>query len=176
MKKQVITLLKMAISLSLLIIVSLNANAQLGKKLKRHKSVDPMDGKVKPVITSPTAGATIDGPFVMVGKAEPNTAINIYVSPIYKLPKSPDGKPILVVSTPKHEHQHFTAKADANGIWQSPLIEVMFDSKTTDRRIFAFVNQIWGSYTYETKNIEYFASPKLAMTMETIKVPVKQKN
>ncbi|MDR6782304.1 hypothetical protein ABIE26_001207 [Pedobacter africanus] len=176
MKKQVITLLKMAISLCLLIIVSLNADAQLGKKLKRHKSVDPMDGKVKPVITSPAAGATIDGPFVMVGKAEPNTAINIYVSPIYKLPKSPDGKPILVVSTPKHKHQHFTAKADANGIWQSPLIEVMFDSKTTDRRIFAFVNQIWGSYTYETKNIEYFASPKLTMTMETIKVPVKQRN
>lgn len=176
MKKQFITLLKMAISLCLLIIVSLNADAQVGKKLAKHKSEDPMAGKVKPIITSPAVGSTIDGPFVLVGKAEPNTAVNIYVTPVYKLPKSPNGKPILVVSTPKHKHQQFTAKADKNGVWQSPLIEVMFDSKTTDRRIFAFVNQIWGTYTYQSKNIEYFASPKLTMLMETVKMPAKSQN
>lgn len=173
MKKQAITLFKITVSLCLLIIVSVNADAQVGKKLTKHKSEDPMAGKVKPIITSPTAGSTIDGPFVLVGRAEPNTAINVYVTPVYRLPKSPDGKPILVVSTPQHEHQQFNAKADANGVWQSPLIEVRFDSKTTDRRIFAFVNQIWGSYTYETKNIEYFASPKLTMIMKTIKMPLK---
>ncbi|MFA4870726.1 MAG: hypothetical protein WC623_21195 [Pedobacter sp.] len=173
MKTNIINLFKTSIAVCLLIICSINTDAQVGKKLTRHKSEDPMAGKVKPIITSPAAGATIDGPFVMVGKAEPNTAINIYVTPSYTLPKSPDGKPILVVSTPKHRGQHFNAKADANGVWQSPLIEVMFDSKTTERRIVVFVNQIWGSYTYTSKHIDYWASPKLTMMMETVKMPLK---
>jgi len=176
MKSNLQNLLKTSIAVCLLIIFGINADAQVGKKLIKDKSADHMEGKVKPVITSPAAGSTIDGPFVLVGKAEPNTAVNIYVTPIYKLPKSANGIPILVVSTPKHEQQHFSAKADANGVWQSPLIDVRFDSKTTDRRIFAFVSQIWGTYTYQTKNIEYFASPKLTMLMETVKMPVKSQN
>jgi len=175
MKKQVINLLKIAISFCLLIIVSINADAQVGKKLTKKKSVDTSEGKVKPMITSPVAGSTVDGPFVLVGKAEPNTWINIAVTPIYKLPKSTNGKPILVVSTANHKHQEFRAKADEKGVWQSPLIEVMFDSKTTDRRIFASVNQIWGSKVLQSGNTEYLASPKLTMIMETIKVPAKPK-
>ena len=154
-------LLKTSIAICLLIICSLNVEAQIGKKLTIIKKLDPMEGKVKPLITSPVAGSTIDGPFVMVGKAEPNTSINIYVTPKYKLPKSANGKPVLVISTPKHGHQHFTAKADANGVWQSPLIEVMFDSKTTDRRIFAFVDQIWGTYKYSTKKYRIFSLSKI---------------
>lgn len=172
MKSDLQNLLKTSIAVCLLVIYCINADAQVGKKLTK-KPADPMEGKVKPVITSPMAGSTVDGPFVLVGKAEPNTAINIYVTPIYKLPKSANGKPVLVVSTPQHKQQHFSAKADANGVWQSPLIEVRFDSKTTGRRIFAFVDQIWGSYTYQTKNIEYLASPKLTMLMETVKMPAR---
>lgn len=175
MKTNLHNLFKASLAVCLIIISSINAQAQVGKKLSEKRTADPMQGKVKPLITSPVAGSTIDGPFVMVGKAEPNTSINIYVTPQYKLPKSPNGKPVLVISTPKHKQQHFTAKADANGVWQSPLIEVMFDSKTTDRRIFAFVDQIWGTSRYATKNFEYFASPKLTMIMETIKVPIKPK-
>ena len=176
MKSNLQNLSNTVIAVCLLIISSINADAQVGKKLTKDKSADPMEGKVKPIITSPAAGSTVDGPFVLVGKAEPNTVINIYVTPIYRLPKSTNGKPILVVSTPKHQQQHFSAKADAYGVWQSPLIEVRFDRKTVDRRIFAFVNQVWGTYTYQTKNIEYFASPKLTMLMETVKMPAKPQN
>ena len=163
------------LSLCFLITVCLNATAQVGKKLPKKNSEDAMNGKVKPMITSPTAGSTVDGPFVLVGKAEPNTWVNIRVTPVYKLPKSTTGKPILVVSTANHKPQEFKAKADEKGVWQSQLIEVMFDSKTTDRRIFAAVNQTWDSYTYQSKNTEYLASPKLTLIMETIKVPVKPK-
>lgn len=175
MKTNLQNLLKTSIAVCLLIICSLNTDAQEVVKLVRKKKVDFMEGKVKPIITSPVAGSTVTGPFVMVGKGEPNTYINLYVNPIYKLPASTNGKPILVVSTPNHKLQHFSVKADSKGVWQSPVIEVMFDSKTTDRRIFAFVTQTWGTETYETKNTEYFASPKLTMTMEKVTIPLKPK-
>lgn len=175
MKTNLQNLLKTSIAVCLLIICSLNTDAQEVVKLVRKKKVDFMEGKVKPIITSPVAGSTVTGPFVMVGKGEPNTSINLYVNPIYKLPASTNGKPILVVSTPNHKIQHFVVKADSKGVWQSPVIEVMFDSKTTDRRIFAFVSQTWGTETYETKNTEYFASPKLTMTMEKVTIPLKPK-
>lgn len=171
MKTNLHNLLKTSIAVCLLIVCSTSANAQIGKKLTREKKADFMEGKVKPMITSPAAGSTVNGPFVMVGKAEPGTYINLYVNPIYKLSASTNGKPILVVSTPQHKIQHFSVKADDKGVWQSPVIEVMFDSKTTDRRIFAFVSQTWGKETYETKNIEYLASPKLVM----VTVPAKLK-
>jgi len=175
MKKQFVNLLKIAISFCLLITVSINADAQVSKKLTRKKSVDPSEGKVKPIITSPVAGSTVDGPFVLVGKAEPNTTVNVIVSPIYQLPKSTNGKSILRISTPLHEPQQFTAKADANGIWQSRLVEVRYDPKATNKRIFASVNQIWGSKVLQSGNTEYLASPKLTMIMETVKVPMKPK-
>lgn len=169
-------LLRISVTVCLLIMCNPNADAQIGKKLTKKKSVDPTEGKVKPIITSPVAGSTIDGPFVMVGKAEPNTTVNVIVSPIYQLPKSTNGKPVLRVSTPLHEPQQFTAKADANGVWQSRLVEVQYDPKATNKRIFASVNQIWGSKVLQSGNTEYFASPKLKIIMETTKVPVKPKN
>lgn len=175
MKTNLHNLLKTSIAVCLLIICSINADAQTGKKLIKRKKVDPTEGKVKPIITSPVAGSTVEGPFVLVGKAEPNTTVNVVVSPIYQLPKSTNGKTVLRVSTPLHEPQQFTAKADANGIWQSRLVEVQYDPKATNRRIFAAVNQIWGSKNMQSGNTEYFASPKLTMTAEIIKVPTKPK-
>ena len=169
MKTNLIKLLKINLMLCLLI-TSTVAEAQLVRKPK-SQSTD----KAKPSITSPVAGSTIDGPFVMVGKAEPNSYVNLYVTPIYKAPSSTNGKPTLVVSSPKHIQQHFSVKADDNGIWQSPVIEVMFDSKVTNRRIFAFVSQTWGTERYESKNIEYMVSPKLIMKTVSVKVPTKEK-
>lgn len=174
MKTNLKNLLKTSSSLCLLILMVINTNAQEVKKLIKKKKVDPMEGKVKPIITSPSAGSVIDGPFVLVGKAEPNTTVNVAVSPIYKLPKSGTGT-VLRVSSPLHEPQEFTAKADENGIWQSRLIEVRYDPKATDRRIFASVYQIWGSEILRSGNTEYLGSPKLIMIMETIKVPAKPK-
>lgn len=156
-------MLKITTTLCLLIGVSIIANAQVGKKLTRKPKDESSASRVNPVITSPAAGSTINGPFVLVGKAEPNTWINLYVTPIYKLPASPNGKPVLVVSTPRHKRQEFRVKADDNGVWQSSLIEVMFDSKVSDRRIFVHLSQQWGTEYYESKNTEYLASPKLIM-------------
>lgn len=175
MKTNKINLLKTIFSFCLLIVCSLNVNAQLGKKPRTQPSVSVWATKVKPIITSPVSGSTINGPFVMVGKGEPNSYINLYVTPQYRLPANNTGKPTLVVSSPQHKQQHFSVKADEKGIWQSPLIEVRFDSKTTDRRIFAFLTQTWGAERYETKNVEYLASPKLTMIMETVKMPAKPK-
>ncbi|SOD14223.1 hypothetical protein [Pedobacter xixiisoli] len=173
MKANINSLIRATVTLCLLIMMGFNVDAQVGPKLIRKKKVDPMEGKVKPIMTSPVAGSTIDGPFVMVGKAEPNTFINLYVTPIYREPTSSSGKPVLVVSTPKHKPQHFSIKADEKGVWQSPVIEVLFDSKTSNRRIFAFVSQTWGTDRYDSKQIEYFASPKLTMIMAPMKVPAK---
>ncbi|TKC08928.1 hypothetical protein [Pedobacter frigoris] len=175
MKTNLKNLLRISLSLCLLIVISINTNAQEGKKLIKKKKVDTTEGKIKPIITSPVAGSTVDGPFVLVGKAEPNTTVNVIVSPIYQLPKSTTGKTVLRVSTPLHEPQQFTAKADANGVWQSRLVEVQYDPKATNKRIFASVNQIWGSKVIQSGNTEYFASPKLTMIVGTIKVPAKPK-
>ncbi|RZJ63725.1 MAG: hypothetical protein EOO47_28080, partial [Flavobacterium sp.] len=150
MKKQMVTLWKKTILLCLLVVISLSAHAQLGKKPKSAAS-----GKLTPSITSPTDGSVIGGPFVLVGKAEPNTTVNVTISPIYAMPKSTDGKPVLRVSTPLHERQEFTAKADANGVWQSRVVEVHYDPKATGRRIFASVYQIWGNEILQSRNTEY---------------------
>lgn len=173
--KNSIKLWKRITALCFLIIVSVNTQAQLGKKLKRDPGTQVMATKVKPAITSPTAGSVIDGPFVLVGKAAPNSTLNLTVSPIYKLPASTNGKPILVVSGLNYERQQFVVKADANGIWQSPVIRVNFDSKVTDRRIFAHVWQKFGEQIYESKNTEYFASPKLVMEKKIINIPTNEK-
>lgn len=170
MKTNLINLsLKASLSLCLLII-SINVNAQLGKKPKSQSA-----SKVRPTITSPVAGSTIEGPFVIAGKAQPNSYVNLYVTPIYKTPASTNGKPTLVISSPKHIQQHFSVKANDNGIWQSPLIEVMFDSKVSERRIFAFVSQTWGTEHYESKNIEYMVSSKFMMKTLPIKASTKDK-
>lgn len=155
MKTNIMNLFKTSIVVCLLIICSLNADAQLGKKPKSATS-----GKLTPSITSPSGGSAINGPFVLLGKAEPNTTVNVTISPIYIMPKSTDGKPILRVSTPLHETQEFTAKADANGIWQSRIVEVLYDPKATGRRIFASVYQIWGKETLQSRNTEYFVPHK----------------
>lgn len=149
-------------ALCFLIIVSVNTQAQLSKKLKRDPGTEAMVKKINPAITSPTAGSVIDGPFVLVGKAAPNSTLNVTISPIYKLPASTNGKPVLVVSGPSYERQQFVVKADANGIWQSPVIRVHFDPKATGTRIFAHVWQKWGERIYESRNTEYIASQKLA--------------
>ncbi|RYG19608.1 MAG: hypothetical protein EOO07_06510 [Chitinophagaceae bacterium] len=112
MKSNFKNLIRITVSLFMLLTFGISADAQEGPKLIRKKKVDFMDGKVKPIITSPVAGSTIDGPFVMVGKGEPNTFINLYVTPIYKEPVNSSAKPILVVSSPKHKPQHFSVKAN----------------------------------------------------------------
>ncbi|MFN0257674.1 hypothetical protein [Pedobacter ureilyticus] len=169
MKTDLINLLKTSL-LACLLITFTTAEAQLVRKPKSQSTA-----KAKPSITSPAAGSTIDGPFVMVGKAEPNSYVNLYVTPIYKEPSSKDGKPILIVSSPKHKQQHFSVKADDNGVWQSPIIEVLFDSKVTDRRIFAFVSQTWGTERYESKNMEYMVSSKMIIKTVPVRVATKGK-
>lgn len=133
----------------------LKCSRSIGQKPKSAAS-----GKLTSSITSPTGGSVIGGPFVLVGKAEPNTTVNVTISPIYAMPKSTDGKPVLRVSTPLHERQEFTAKADANGVWQSRVVEVHYDPKATGRRIFASVYQIWGNEILQSRNTEYMVSQK----------------
>lgn len=77
MKTNIMNLIKTGIAVCLLIICNLNADAQLGKKLKKKPSGTTTTNKIKLAITSPSAGSVIDGPFVLVGKAEPNTTVNV---------------------------------------------------------------------------------------------------
>lgn len=173
MKINTLPRFKTILSVLLLLMIGSNANAQLSKKLERKPRPAGQESKIKPAITSPTAGSEITGPFVMVGRAAPNTYINLYVTPIYTVPGNGTGKPTLLVSTPNHQRQEFNIKADEKGIWKSPVIEVLFDEQTTNRRIFAFVSQTWGAERYESKNIEYRASPKLVLSKKVIKIPAK---
>ncbi len=171
---------KLAKSLSLLLCIILSistvTNAQV-KKLPNKKSLaKTIPSKQMPIVTTPAAGSVIDGPFVLVGKAEPNSSLNLRITPIYKLPKRTDGKTTLIVSTPAHKPQEVVVKADANGVWQSPLMEVIFDPKTTDRRIFALVSQTWDGKVYSGKQIEYQASPKLTILLTPIKDAPKPKD
>lgn len=160
MKTNNINIFRTTLAVCILTIVSFNANAQLKKKLKTSTDAPTSTSKIKPTITSPTTGSTNAGPFVLVGKAEPNSFVNVNVAPIYQLPKSTTGKTVLRVSTPLHEPQQFTARADKNGVWKSRLVEVEYDPKATNRRIFASVYQIWGSQVLQSGNTEYFVLSK----------------
>lgn len=169
MKTNIFNLSKTIFSLFILLMMSNEAQAQLGKKRKTNTQ----EIKNNPAITFPTAGSVIDGPFVIMGKAEPNTYINLRVSPIYNFPANPSGKPTLRISTKEHNPQEFSIKADEKGIWQSPPIQVLFDPKAINTKIFAFITQQLGLYRYESKTIEYKTSPKLFLKTIPMKIPAK---
>jgi len=172
MKTNIFNLSKAVFSLLILLMMSNEAQAQLGKKRKTNTE----EIKNNPAITFPTAGSVIDGPFVIMGKAEPNTYINLRVDPIYNFPANPSGKPTLRISTKEHNPQEFSIKADDKGIWQSPPIQVLFDPKAINTKIFAFISQKLGSQYYESKNIEYKTSPKLFLKTIPMKIPAKENN
>ncbi len=166
---------KAMLLLFLMVTISTIASAQLNKKFKKDYKYEGTPTKYAPIITSPQAGSVIDGPFVLVGKAEPNATITLKVTPIYQFSKNTSGKTNLVVSTPAHQPQDFTFIADGKGLWQSPLIEVMFDSKTINRQIFVSASQQWGSRRSEIKMTKYKASPTLTMLIVPIKKLEKSK-
>lgn len=172
MKTNIFNLSKAVFSLLILLMMSNEAQAQLGKKRKTNTQ----EIKNNPAITFPTAGSVIDGPFVIMGKAEPNTFINLRVDPIYNFPANPTGKPTLRISTKEHNPQEFSIKADEKGVWQSPPIQVLFDPKAINTKIFAFITQQLGSYHYESKTIEYKTSPKLFLKTIPMKIPAKNNN
>lgn len=176
MRTNIFNLSKTLLLLIFVITFSLNFSAQSGEKLKRKPKPSSQGIENKPAITFPTAGSVIDGPFVIMGKAEPNTYINLRVSPIYNFPANPSGKPTLRISTKEHNPQEFSIKADEKGIWQSPPIQVLFDPKAINTKIFAFVSQKSGSQYYESKNIEYKTSPKLFLKTVPMKIPAKNNN
>ncbi len=175
MKTNIFNPFKIVLSLFLIMIFGISANAQSDKRLGRKPKTSEQEIKNKPAITFPTAGSVIDGPFVIIGKAEPNTYITLRVTPIYNFPANPSGKPTLRISGKEYEPQELSIKADEKGIWQSPAISVLFDPKAINTKIFAFVAQKSGSKYYESKNIEYKTSRVLFMEKVPMKIPGKKK-
>lgn len=159
--------------LSLLIIcLSLHAQVDIKKTLAESSA----RAKNNPTISSPAVGSVITGPFVLVGKGEPNATITLHITPVSKLPNNTTGRPLLVVSGPLYKPQDFTFAANAKGVWQSPLIEVKFNEKNTDKKIQVFAAQAWGTYHSAGKVYEYPAQPKLQMISVPVTIPKKEEN
>jgi len=123
-----------------------------------------------PVISSPVSGSTINGTFVIVGTAKPNATVTLQVSPIYK---TGTGKTTLVPINKAYQYkaQSFTVTADANGKFQSPMVDVKFYDNAIERRIHIFSAQKSGMLSSKGKVIEY----KVPQTLTVITAPIKIK-
>ena len=109
---------------------------------------------------------------MLVGKAEKNAAITMHIMPVYKVTPSSNNKPVLLNGGKLYKQQDFTIAADAAGNWQSPMIEVKFDSKVTDRKIHVFLAQEWEGGQSKGKVIAFPAEQKIKMI---ISAPLEKK-
>lgn len=161
-RKPIICKTKMIAMKSLIFIVALfftlsSVKAQFDKSKVVFSSTKAtvLQKPAIPTISSPAEGSEINGPVVFAGKAQPNAKVTINVQPIYKVPPSTDGRPVLLSGTFQNESQNFVVTANAKGLWQSPLLEVKFYDKATDRQIFVFVAQDVNGLSSGGKNIVY---------------------
>lgn len=155
---------KVPILCVLLLVFFATANAQT-IPVKVVKSTAPSIDM--PVVTSPVAGSEINGPFVLVGKGQPNATITIIVTPQYS---NNSGHPVLLSASTAayYKSQSFTARADASGKWQSPMIEVRFADKTTNRKIQVSCLQAIGISKSKVKTLQYKGPQELKMIVTTI--------
>lgn len=120
-----------------------------------------------PIVTSPVNGSEINGPFVLVGKGTPNATITITVTPQYS---NNSGRPVLLSTgtAALYKTQTFTANVDAGGKWQSPMIEVRFADKTTNRKIQVSCSQALGISRSKVKTLSYKGPQELKMIITTV--------
>lgn len=137
-----------------------NAQTFMKKDVKLSKGLS----KKEPIITSPLPGSEISGPFVLVGKAEPNAMVTIKVTPKNGYISNGTGKPRFVQSGATYKEQVFTVQANVKGLWQSEVIEVSFNTGATDKKILVFTSQDYDGGTSTGKTVEY-KTPGMIMVM-----------
>ncbi len=137
--------------------------------MKQAKIVTKPITKKEPVITSPLPGSEISGPFVLVGKAEPNATVTIIVTPKNTYPPNTSGRPRLLMGSAAYKAQTFTVTANAKGFWQTEMIEVKFNTDAKDKTIQVFTSQEWDAAKSTGKTVVY-KTPGMIMIMAPGKI------
>jgi hypothetical protein len=171
MKKNVIKICTLFLFLSITV-VSVQAQI-ISKKAKvinqKVQVVSKASSLMDPVITSPLAGSEINGPFVLVGKAAPNSTVYLSVIPTNKYPENKTGRPRLLQGAAPYKEQNFTITVNAKGLWQSEMIEVKFNTDATDKKIQVYALQEDGMLRSKKRMIEY-KTPGMIMIMAPAKI------
>lgn len=125
--------------------------------------------KKDPVITSPLPGSEISGPFVLVGKGEPNATVTIKVTPKNNFSANSTGRPRFIQSGVLYKEQQFAVTVNSKGFWQSEMIEVKFNANATDKKIQVFTSQTYDGGSSVGKTVEY-KTPGMIMVMAPGKI------